>query len=354
MRRGVDTGRLLIDLDRFKEINDCLGHHIDDQILARLGERLAGLLESPNLLARLGGDEFGIILPDTNGAQAVSVAQALLGAFRPSFELPGVSLHIDAGIGVALFPDHARDVSGLMRHADIAMHKAKRDHSGYQLSDPSVDEATSQASRNHRGTAYGAGRQPTGLALSAQIRAPGTWTVTGVEALVRWQHPERGLLYPDSFIPLAAQSGLMRRLTLVVLETALRQASQWRDEGRNLTVAVNLSASNLLDDQLPNHIELLLDELSVPAELLEVEVTETILVADPIRADRVLRSLRQLGIRVAVDDYGTGYSSLSYLHDMPVTDLKLDRCFVTRSTDDPRSAAIVRSTGRASPRLAPG
>jgi EAL domain-containing protein (putative c-di-GMP-specific phosphodiesterase class I) len=155
-----------------------------------------------------------------------------------------------------------------------------------------------------------------------------------VEALVRWQHPERGLLYPDSFIPLAAQSGLMRRLTLVVLETALRQASQWRDEGSDLTVAVNLSASNLLDDQLPNHIELLLDELFVPAELLEVEVTETILVADPIRADRVLRSLRQLGIRVAVDDYGTGYSSLSYLHDMPVTDLKLDRCFVTRSTDD--------------------
>jgi EAL domain-containing protein (putative c-di-GMP-specific phosphodiesterase class I) len=168
--------------------------------------------------------------------------------------------------------------------------------------------------------------------------------VTGVEALVRWQHPTRGLLYPDGFLPLAEQSGLMRRLTLHVLQLALRQADTWRQAGLDLTVAVNLSASNLLDAQLPGQIELLLTTLDLPASLLELEITETVLMADPARAHQVLHALRALGIRIAVDDYGTGYSSLSYLQDLPVDDLKLDRSFVMRSADDPRSAAIVTST----------
>ena len=222
------------------------------------------------------------------------------------------------------------------------MYRAKNAHTGYEVSTP-VDGADYQRLETIEGLYHALDRDELVVHYQPKLDLH-TRTVTGVEALVRWQHPTRGLLYPDTFLPLAEQAGLMRRLTLTVLEIAVRQADQWRKEGRGLTVAVNLSASNLLDAKLPEQIDLLLAALGMPSELLELEITETVLMADPVRTLEVLGALRALGIRLAVDDFGTGYSSLSYLQDLPVDDLKLDRSFVMRSTTDARSAAIVAST----------
>jgi diguanylate cyclase (GGDEF)-like protein len=340
---GPQLAVLLLDLDRFKEINDSLGHHVGDDLLIQLGPRLAAVLRQEDLLARLGGDEFAVLLPATDSAGAARVAGLLLSALREPFDLDGIGLHIDASIGIALCPQHADGVSGLLQHADIAMYRAKAAGTGYELS--AGEQAGADRHRLQTLEQLRAALDDDQLVLHYQPKTDlTTWTVPGVEALVRWQHPTRGLLYPDAFLPLAEQSGLMRRLTLHVLQLALHQADAWRRDGLDLTVAVNLSASNLLDAQLPGQVELLLTALDLPASLLELEITETVLMADPARAHQVLHALRELGIRIAVDDYGTGYSSLAYLQDLPVDDLKLDRSFVMRSADDPRSAAIVRST----------
>jgi diguanylate cyclase (GGDEF)-like protein len=334
---------LMMDLDRFKEINDSLGHHVGDELLTLLGPRLREVLAEQDLLARLGGDEFGVLLSDACAEKAASVADALLSALRSPFDLAGVSLHVEASIGIALCPAHADGVSGLLQRADLAMYRAKAAHAGYAFSKTEMDGADRLRLETLEELRGALDRDELVLHYQPKLDLR-TGAVTGVEALVRWQHPTRGLLYPDEFLPLAERSGLMRRLTLIVLETALRQADAWRRDGRRLTVAVNLSASNLLDTQLPDQIEMLLTALDLPSDLLELEITETVLMADPVRALEVLRGLRALGVRLAVDDYGTGYSSLSYLQDLPVDDLKLDRSFVMRSESEPRSAAIVRST----------
>jgi diguanylate cyclase (GGDEF)-like protein len=344
-RGSTELAVLLMDLDRFKEINDSLGHHVGDQLLTLLGPRLRSVLAEPNLLARLGGDEYGVLLPGADAEAAAAAAGAMLTALHAPFDLAGVSLHIEASIGIALCPTHADGVSGLLQRADLAMYRAKASHAGYSFShtDTDADAADRQRLQTLEDLRTGLDRDQLVLHYQPKLDLR-TGQVNGVEALVRWQHPTRGLLYPDAFLPLAEASGLLRRLTLTVLEIALRQANTWRRDGRPLTVAVNLSASNLLDTQLPAQIEMLLTTLSLPATLLELEITETVLMADPVRALQVLCGLRALGVRLAVDDYGTGYSSLSYLQDLPVDDLKLDRTFVTRSETDPRSAAIVRST----------
>jgi len=340
---GPQVAVLLLDLDRFKEINDSLGHHVGDELLVQLGPRLRAVLREQDVLARLGGDEFAVLLPGADGAGAARVAGLLLSALRAPFHLEATELHVDASIGIALCPQHADAISGLLQHADIAMYRAKSTGSGFQISSGEV--ASADLHRLQTLEQLRAALDTDQLVLHHQPKLHlASRTVTGVEALVRWQHPTRGLLLPDSFLPLAEQSGLMRRLTLHVLRLALQQADAWRCAGLDLTVAVNLSASDLLDAQLPGQVELLLSALDLPASLLELEITETVLMADPARAHQVLHALRALGIRIAVDDYGTGYSSLSYLQDLPVDDLKLDRSFVMRSADDPRSAAIVSST----------
>jgi diguanylate cyclase len=334
---------LMMDLDRFKEINDSLGHSVGDQLLGLLGPRLVDVLSHGEVLARLGGDEFGILLPGAGAIRAAVVATELLSSLRKPFELAGVSLHVDASIGIALYPDHAHDVGRLLQCADIAMYRAKNAHSGSEFSDPAVDSTDRQRLETIEALRLALDADELILHYQPKLNLA-TGTVDGVEALVRWQHPTRGLLFPDTFIPLAEQAGLMRRLTLAVLEIALRQVNAWRKDGRNLTVAVNLSASNLLDSHLPEQIDLILQTLNLPSYRLEVEITETVLMADPIRAQHVLLALKRLGIRIAVDDYGTGYSALAYLHDLPIDDLKLDRSFVMRSATDARSAAIVHST----------
>ena len=346
---GVRSGRssaaavLVLDLDRFKEVNDSLGHHVGDELLRQLGPRLAGALREDDLLARLGGDEFGVLLRGADVAGATETAGRLSGALREPFDLEGISLHVDASTGIAVCPQHADGVGGLLQHADIAMYRAKAARSGWEVSSGVLEDVERTRLETVEQLREAIDRDELVLHYQPKLDLR-RGTVTGVEALVRWQHPTRGLLYPDAFLPLAEHSGLMRRLTLTVLQIALQQAGAWRRQGHELSVAVNLSASDLLDVRLPAQVELLLESLDLPAHVLELEITETVLVADPARAHQVLHALRGLGVRIAVDDYGTGYSSLSYLQDLPVDDLKLDRSFVMRSGDDPRSAAIVTST----------
>ena len=253
-------------------------------------------------------------------------------------------MNVDASFGIAVFPDNGSDRATLLRHADSAMYSAKASHSGFALPAGDADDrATRRRLTTLEELRTGLDRSELVLHYQPQVHVASGKTV-GVEALVRWEHPSRGLLYPDSFLPIAEQAGLMGRLTTQVLELALQQCHRWRGEGLRLTVAVNLSASDLLNLDFPSLVASALARNAVPASALHLEVTEGVLMRDTARAQDLLTALRQLGIRLAVDDYGTGYSSLSYLHALPVDDLKLDRAFVAHCDTDPRSAAIVEST----------
>ncbi|WP_167759081.1 EAL domain-containing protein [Blastococcus sp. TF02A_35] len=334
---------LMIDLDRFKEINDSFGHSVGDDLLCLVGPRLQQALRPGDLLARMGGDEFAVLLPDADAARAREVGEALGAALRDAFVLDGMPLHVDASIGIALCPDHGRDRSLLLARADTAMYAAKRGRHGYEVWAPDGTPATRDRleTLEQLRTALDDDQLTTHYQPKLDLR---TGRVTGLEALVRWNHPTRGMLYPDVFLPLAEQAGLMRRLALRVLERSLRDLQGWRAHGHDLSVAVNLSVSNLQDVALPEQVAMLLDAFAVPADALVLEITEDVLMADAARSQQVMAGLRRLGVRLSVDDYGTGYSSLSYLRALPVDELKLDRSFVTHLTTDTRAAAIVRST----------
>lgn len=345
-RRGPDEPMAIaiVDLDRFKEINDSFGHHLGDQLIQMVATRLGEAFGDSGLLARLGGDEFGLILPGAGVDDARTTASMLLTALRHPFDLEQVSLHIDASIGLSVYPEHGTDRSTLMRHADNAMYTAKSEHSGLSVACQGADDDSGRR-RLTTLEEFRAGLDNDELALHYQPQIDlATGAVCGVEALVRWNHPTRGLLYPDGFLSLAEHAGLMGRLTTQVLEKALVQCREWRAAGLELTVAVNLSASNLHDPALADFVADALARHDVPSQALHLEVTEEVLMRDAARATQTLAELRAMGIRLAVDDYGTGYSSLAYLHALPVDDLKLDRAFVAHCDTDPRSAAIVKST----------
>ncbi|MFD2092045.1 bifunctional diguanylate cyclase/phosphodiesterase [Blastococcus deserti] len=334
---------LMIDLDRFKEINDSFGHSVGDDLLCLVGPRLQSTLRPGDLLARMGGDEFAVLLPDADAVRAQDVAERLGAALRDAFVLDGMSLHVDASIGIALCPDHGRDRSLLLARADTAMYVAKRGRHGFEVWAPDGTPASRDRleTLEQLRTALDTDQLDVHYQPKLELR---TGAVIGVEALVRWDHPQRGLLSPDVFLPLAEQAGLMRRLALRVLERSLRDLCAWRAAGHDLSVAVNLSVSNLQDVALPGQVGMLLDAFGVPAACLILEITEDVLMADAARSQQVLTGLRRLGVRMSIDDYGTGYSSLSYLRALPVDELKLDRSFVSHLTRDERAAAIVRST----------
>jgi diguanylate cyclase (GGDEF)-like protein len=342
---------LMVDLDRFKEINDSFGHSVGDDLLCLVGPRLQQALDPGDLLARMGGDEFAVLLPDAGADRARDVAERLGLALREPFVLDGMPLHVDASTGVALCPDHGRDRSLLLARADTAMYGAKRGREGFRVWSPegSTDSRDRLQTLEELRTALDTEQLVPHYQPKLDLR---TGEVVGVEALVRWEHPERGLLAPGVFLPLAEQAGLMRRLTLRVLECSLLDLRTWRDAGHDLTLAVNLSVSNLQDVALPDQVALLLEARGVPASALVLEITEDVLMADAERSQQVLAALRRLGVRLSVDDYGTGYSSLTYLRALPVDEIKLDRSFVTSLTRDPRASAIVRSTQQLSRDLA--
>jgi diguanylate cyclase (GGDEF)-like protein len=339
--RGVAV--VVLDLDRFKEINDSLGHAVGDALLRQVGPRLNRELREEDLLARLGGDEFVVVVDDLGAAGSLALAGRLRAQLQRPFRVGGMSLTIDASVGVAIGPEHSVTAEELLQLADLAMYSAKATRAGVAVYDEERDgdgrhrlEAVEQL---RRGIADGE------LVLHYQPKlALASGVVDGVEALVRWQHPSRGLLFPDAFIDLAESAGLMSRLTSTVVEMALAQCRLWADDGCLLTVSVNVSPSNLVDDEFPDEVAALLRRFDLPACALILEVTESILMEDRERAVRVLSRLRDAGVGVSIDDYGTGYSSLAYLAALPVTELKLDRVFVAAMTGSSRAASIVTST----------
>jgi predicted signal transduction protein with EAL and GGDEF domain len=295
------------------------------------------------VLARLGGDEFVVLADDLDGAGALALAARLRSQLQQPFRVGGMGLTIDASVGVAIGPEHSRTAEELLQLADIAMYAAKAGRSGMAVYDDARDghgrhrvEAVEQLRAGITGGQLLLHYQPK-LALA-------TGAVEGVEALVRWQHPTRGLLFPDAFIDLAESAGLMSGLTTTVVDMALAQCRSWADEGCLLSVSVNVSPSNLVDEEFPDEVGEMLRRYRVPAAALVLEVTESILMEDRERAVGVLSRLRAAGVGVSIDDYGTGYSSLAYLAALPVTELKLDRVFVGAMTGSSRAASIVTST----------
>jgi diguanylate cyclase (GGDEF)-like protein len=342
-RASSTTALLLIDLDRFKEVNDTLGHHVGDQLLAQIGPRLAEVLRSADTVARLGGDEFAVLLPAADGLTgALEVASRLREALAEAFRVEDVELDIDASIGVVISGAHGDDSQTLLQRADIAMYVAKQQKRGVVVYDPENDDHSPERLSLLGQLRRGIERGELLLHYQPKINLK-TKEVVGVEALVRWQHPERGTVAPSDFIPLAEHTGLIGPLTMSVLNMALAQAKAWADDGHHLPVAVNISARNLIDDEFANKVKHLLAEHSVAAGLLEVEVTESAVMLEPERAARVLHQLHAIGVRIAIDDFGAGYTSLAQLKNLPISELKIDKSFILTMHSNADDATIVKS-----------
>jgi len=342
-RSGQGCSVMLMDLDHFKEINDTLGHHQGDRLLHEVATRLRGMLRSSDTVARLGGDEFGVLLHGVSEPlQAGIVADGLLERLREPFEVDATTFQVGASIGIACHPAHGGDVETLVQRADIAMYVAKGGSSGHALFEPTQDH-----------------HSPRRLALAAELRGAierselvlayqpkadlRTGRIVGVEALARWEHPQLGRLEPSEFVPIAEQTGLIISLTSAVLDAALERLAAWHALGHELSVAVNLSARSFLDAGLADEISALLAERGVPPECLGLEITESMLMHDPVRARTTLERLAEIGVGISVDDFGTGYSSLAHLKRLPVDTLKIDKSFVLDMAEDGADEAIVRS-----------
>ncbi len=335
---------MIIDLDRFKDVNDTLGHHAGDSLLGQIGARIRDVLREMDVVARLGGDEFAVLVPRVpDEMTALRVAERIREALETPFSIAGLSLEVDASIGIALFPDHGVGADDLIRHADVAMYMAKEAHSDYELYAPERDQH-SLSRLTLLGELRGALDEDQ-LVLHYQPKAEiRTGRVLAAEALARWVHPRLGLLPPDTFIPLAERTGMMRPLTLFVLSSALQQCRSWHALGHEIGVAVNLSARNLLDLRFPDEVQRLLTTWHVAPEWLQLEITESAVMVDPPRAMTVLSRLAEMGVGVSLDDFGTGYSSLVYLKRLPVNEVKIDKSFITHMTDEENDAVIVEST----------
>ena len=340
---GGGMALLLLDLARFKEVNNTFGHQYGDQFLQQVGVRLRQAVSAAATVARLGGDEFAVLLPSADEGSARQVASALHTALQAPFLVEDVPLQVEISIGAALSPAHGTDPRTLLRHADVALDSAKRGHEKFALYDARHDQyhphrlallgALGQAIATHELHLY---YQP-----KAELK---TGLVGSVEALLRWQHPTQGCMPPDQFLPVAEQTELIMPLTRWVVETAVEQCRNWLDSGLELGIAVNLSVRNLCDTTLPDTIAGLLAQYRVPPHLLCVEITESAVMGDAERSLHVLNRLFALGVRIAIDDFGTGYSSLSYLKRLPADELKIDRTFVQQMTTNQADEAIVRAT----------
>lgn len=340
---GDRAALVLIDLDRFRSVNDTLGHLAGDRLLLQIAERLRLALPHGAEAARLGGDEFAVLLPTTDSlTSAQRVARSLVAALGSPLDLDGLTLVLEASAGVAVYPDHALDAEGLLRRADVAMYQAKRDRSGVE-----VYEARRDGNTPDRLGLLGDLRRALDagdVELHYQPKVGFDGHVAGLEALVRWVHPERGRVSPDEFIAIAESSGLMPRLTEYVLETALGQVAKWRAMGLEVPVAVNVSPRDVHTPGFAGSVAARLARHGVPAGSLQLEITEHVLLEDPQRAADTLAGLTGHGVKMSLDDFGTGYSSLVHLRRLPVSELKIDRSFVARLAIDNEDAEIVRCT----------
>ncbi len=332
---------LMIDLDRFKEVNDTLGHECGDALLVEVGRRFGAVLRERDTLGRLGGDEFAVILPDTKVDACITVCARLIKSLDRAFELEGLNFSVSASIGIALCPEHGGDPSSLLRAADLAMYAAKSGKQNYCVYTERL-----------------ASRDPESLGLMGELREAiaddrlelhfqpkidvQTQRVIGAEALVRWQTTTR-FVPPDEFIPIAEQTGLIRPLTEWVIEAGFRQWAAWRDMGLELNLAINLSMYNLQDEALPARIDALATQWDVAAKGITFEITESAIMQNAEQTMRILGHLHDMGFRLSVDDFGTGYSSLSLLKRLPVSELKVDRTFIRDMATDSEDAAIVRA-----------
>jgi diguanylate cyclase (GGDEF)-like protein len=340
---GTTTGLLLLDLDRFKEVNDSLGHDYGDLLLTQIGPRLAGVLREQDIVARLGGDEFAVLLPEVASLDAAMlVAETLRYALTVPFTVYGLDLEVEASVGVVVRGEHGEDSSTLLQRADIAMYVAKNENIGVFAYDPSADEHSPEKLTLLSELRRALDRKELVLHYQPKIDLR-TGAVCGAEALVRWQHPLHGLLPPDRFIPLAEHTGLIGPLTYYVLETAMVQAQAWLHAGHRIPIAVNLSARNLHDERLADHLGMLLERHALSTDLIEVEVTESAIMIEPIRAHTQLDRINELGVQIAIDDFGVGYTSLAELKTMPVGELKIDRSFVTNMDTETSNGFIVKS-----------
>ncbi|HET6373447.1 MAG TPA: EAL domain-containing protein, partial [Candidatus Polarisedimenticolia bacterium] len=342
-REESPSAFLILDLDRFKEVNDTLGHHTGDRLLQMISRRLTEPLRPEETIARTGGDEFAVIIPGAGLAEARASAERLVEALEEPFDLDGLRLLVETSIGIALFPDHGTDPATLLRRGDVAMYQAKKRRNAIAVYDP-LQDLNSVRHLTLRGELREAIEKDQ-LVLHYQPKVSGrTGCVEGVEALVRWRHPKHGLLPPAEFIPLAESTGLMREVTAWVLDSAFAQWARWDKEGLSLSLAVNCSARNLLEEDLPALMDSGLRARGMPASRLVVELTETAIIEDPGRSLKALDALATLGVRLSIDDFGTGYSSLEQLRRLPARELKIDKSFVARMDEDEGNIVIVRST----------
>lgn len=346
MIKSLNTGQnfvlMILDLDQFKTINDTLGHYHGDILLQQVGKHLKGVLSESVTIARLGGDEFAILLPNGNIEEAITISNQILNSFEHTFIVEEHSISVRTSVGVALFPDHGEDVTSLMRKADIAMYTAKQSGSGYAIYSKDKDNNTLNrvTLMNDLRTAI----EYNTLMLYYQPKVNlKTGIITDVEALLRWNHPNYGFIPPDEFIPIAEQNGLIKQLTMWVLDQALQQCNTWHKLGINIGVAVNLSTKNLQDMTLPEQVSELLTKWNISPSNLILEITESSLMADPVQAMEVLQRLKKLGISLSIDDFGTGYSSLAYLKNLPVDEIKVDKSFVMEMNQFNTDSMIVRS-----------
>ena len=342
-RHGGEIAVLVLDLDRFKEVNDTLGHLCGDQLLAAIGPRIRTALRDRDTIARLGGDEFGLLLRDIHGPDdAMDVARRILDRLGEPFHIGDLALEVEASVGIAIAPMHGDDYTELLQHADTAMYVAKQSGLGVSLYDPAIDS-----------------HDPRRLSMLSELRQAldsdelqlyyqpkvdlATGDVCGLEALLRWNHSTRGLITPDEFIPYAEHTALIQPLTEWVVDHAVADIRRWLDAGRELTVSINVSARSLHDQRICDHITSQLTLLDVPGRLLTVEITETAIMTEPTKAREVLMALSATGVELSIDDFGTGQSSLAYLTTLPINELKVDRSFVSHMRTRADDAVIVRS-----------
>jgi diguanylate cyclase (GGDEF)-like protein len=343
-REDYSLAVFIMDIDRFKEVNDTLGHYNGDLLLKQIALRLSGVIRKSDTLARIGGDEFGFLLPKPGSLEELgSLAKKIKSTLTPPFALENLSLDVQASIGAVLFPNHGKDVDTLMQRADVAMYVAKQDNIGFVVYSKDLDEHSP-----HRLTLMGELReaikcdelrlyyQPKVLSASNKLNS--------VEALVRWQHKIHGLMPPDDFIPLAERTGLIQDLTFWTLKEALKQCAEWHKQNINIGVAVNLSPQCLLNPEFPEILTGLLASYGFPAEFLTLEITETSIMAGADRSLEILERIHEMGVTFSIDDFGTGYSSLAYLKKLPVSEIKIDKSFVLEMLKDESDATIVKAT----------
>lgn len=334
---------VVVDLDRFKEVNDTLGHHIGDLLLRHVAQNISATMRRTDTVARLGGDEFVLLLPSAGAESAEVIVKKLLSALCQRVNLEDSVVEVVASMGIASYPEHDVDITRLLLKADMAMYAAKRANVGYRIYTPEIEAVAARNLELQNELRHAIEHDQLLLHFQPKI-SHHTGCIMGVEALVRWNHPQRGLVPPDDFIPLAEASGLIQPLAQWVMQAALQQSVKWHEAGHTFSISLNLSTRNLLDGDLPLRVSRLLASYHGRPDWLVFEITESAVMAEPARALETLNKLEKMGIRISLDDFGTGYSSLSYLKKLPVSEIKIDKSFIKDMELDASDTVIVRST----------